>query len=80
MARTGFVFDHRRGDPVQNLATRMTDLLRLSESDLARMAEAARDVAREFAVETVAEKYLEDFASLLAANEARMPQYHDTTA
>jgi glycosyltransferase involved in cell wall biosynthesis len=77
---TGFVFDHRRGEPVQNLVKRMTDLLRLAETDLARMAEAARDVAREFAVETIAEKYLEDFASLLAPNEASMPEYHDTAA
>ena len=23
----GFVFDHRHGDPIQNLATQMTDLL-----------------------------------------------------
>jgi glycosyltransferase involved in cell wall biosynthesis len=70
----GFVFDHRHGDPVQNLATRVTDLLRLSEANLARIAEVARDVTREFAVETVAEKYLDDFASLLGSDVS--PQRH----
>jgi glycosyltransferase involved in cell wall biosynthesis len=77
---TGFVFDHRHDDPEQNLATRMSDLLSLPHDEFARIGEAARAVAAEFAVDVVAEKYLEDFASLLSADRTRVPQYNQTPA
>jgi len=61
---TGFVFDHRKHAPEENLATRLRDILSLRSDELARIADAARGTAAEFAVDVVAEKYLEDFASL----------------
>jgi glycosyltransferase involved in cell wall biosynthesis len=77
----GFVFDHRHGNKEQNLAARLTDVLRLRDDELARIGSAARAVAAEFSSDVVAERYLEDFASLLAADEARVPQYqHQTPA
>ena len=63
---TGFVFDHRGKNPEQDLANRLTDALRLDSSRLAKMSDAARAKAAEFALEPVAQRYLDDFASLLA--------------
>jgi hypothetical protein len=58
----------------------MSDLLSLPHDEFARIGEAARAVAAEFAVDVVAEKYLEDFASLLSADRTRVPQYNQTPA
>ena len=77
---SGFVFDHRNEKPEQVLAARLVDVLRLRDDERARIAAAARAIAAEFSVDVVAERYLDDFASLLAANEARMPQYNQTPA
>jgi glycosyltransferase involved in cell wall biosynthesis len=77
---TGFVFDHRHGSPEKNLAARLTDLFRLREDELGKIGAAARAFAAQFAADLVAERYLNDFASLLAAEEARVPQYNQTPA
>jgi glycosyltransferase involved in cell wall biosynthesis len=63
---TGFVFDHRGERAEQNLAARLTDLLHLSGDEITKIGAAARARAAEFALEPVAERYLDDFASLLA--------------
>jgi glycosyltransferase involved in cell wall biosynthesis len=61
---TGFVFDHRGAEPEKNLARRLTDLLGLGENQIRQIGEAARAQAAQFDVESVAQRYLEDFASL----------------
>lgn len=63
---TGFVFDHRGERAEQNLAARLTDLLRLSSDEIMKVGAAARTKAAEFALEPVAKSYLDDFATLLA--------------
>jgi glycosyltransferase involved in cell wall biosynthesis len=63
---TGFVFDHR-GDRQENALTdRLAYLLRLGRNELLKIGDAARAKAAEFALEPVAQRYLDDFASLLA--------------
>ena len=47
-------------------AGRIADLLGCGREEIVRVGERARAKAAEFAVETVAQRYLEDFASLLA--------------
>ena len=64
---TGFVFDHRAVDPAETLSTRLAVWLQKSNEELARVGEAARARAQEFAVGPVAQRYLADFESLLAA-------------
>jgi glycosyltransferase involved in cell wall biosynthesis len=62
---TGFVFDQRAAEPEMNLAARLVDLLGLGPEQIMRVGEAARAKVAQFDVETVAQRYLEDFASLL---------------
>jgi glycosyltransferase involved in cell wall biosynthesis len=61
---TGFVFDRRGGDKA--LGDRLVHLLQLGRDDLLKIGDAARAKAAEFALEPVAQRYLDDFASLLA--------------
>lgn len=61
---TGFAFDPRGG--AEGLAERLAGLLQLNPKDLAKLAEAARAKAAEFALEPVAQRYLQDFGDLLA--------------
>ena len=77
---TGFVFDYRHGDPEKNLTERLIHLLRLSREEIDKIGAAARTLATQFSADVVAERYLDDFASLLAANEARVRQYDQTPA
>ena len=63
---TGFVFDQRGTEPEKNLAIRLADLLGCGREEIMRVGERARAKAGGIAVETVAQRYLEDFASLLA--------------
>ena len=63
---TGFVFDQRGAEPEKNLAVRLADLLACGRDEIMRVGERARAKAAEFGLETVAQRYLEDFASLLA--------------
>jgi glycosyltransferase involved in cell wall biosynthesis len=65
---TGFVFDHRGEEPEKNLSSRLADLLRLRREEITNVGESARAKAAEFALEPVARRYLDDFASLLAHN------------
>lgn len=68
---TGFVFDHRAAEPAQNLAERLVQVLRLGRDEIMKIGETAQARAAEFEVEKVAPRYLEDFASLLAAHPAK---------
>lgn len=63
---TGFVFDQRGAEPEKSLAVRLADLLASGREEIMQVGERARAKAAEFGVETVAQRYLEDFASLLA--------------
>ena len=63
---TGFVFDHRGENAEKRLAERLEAILELGDETLLRIGNAARAKAAEFAIEPVAQRYLDDFASLLA--------------
>jgi glycosyltransferase involved in cell wall biosynthesis len=63
---TGFVFDHRGKEAEKNLAERLAQLFRLGSGEIRKVGDAARAKAAEFALEPVAQRYLDDFASLLA--------------
>jgi glycosyltransferase involved in cell wall biosynthesis len=65
---TGFVFDHRGENPEKKLADRLGALLQLDASALLQIGAAARAKAAEFAIEPVARRYLNDFASLLTTD------------
>jgi glycosyltransferase involved in cell wall biosynthesis len=64
---TGFVFDQRAAEPEKHLATRLADLLGLGPEQIRRIGAQARAKVAQFDIETVAQRYLEDFASLLDA-------------
>jgi glycosyltransferase involved in cell wall biosynthesis len=66
---TGFVFDHRGPSAEENLASRLSTILQMTQEQLAKVGLAARDRVKEFGVEPVADRYLADFAALL--NEHR---------
>lgn len=61
----GFVFDHRAANPEEVLAKRLTALLAAPDR-LSALAPRAFATAREFALPRVAQRYLDDFQSLLA--------------
>lgn len=63
---TGFVFDQRGAEPEKSLAIRLADLLGCGREEIVQVGERARAKAAEFGVERVAQRYLEDFAGLLA--------------
>jgi glycosyltransferase involved in cell wall biosynthesis len=63
---TGFIFDHRGEHAPEKLAARLTAALRLDARALLQIGAAARAKAAEFALERVGQRYLDDFASLLA--------------
>jgi glycosyltransferase involved in cell wall biosynthesis len=63
---TGFIFDHRGENPEKKLADRLGAVLQLDASTLLQVGGSARAKAAEFALEPVAQRYLDDFASLLA--------------
>ncbi|HSU86949.1 MAG TPA: glycosyltransferase family 4 protein [Chthoniobacterales bacterium] len=63
----GFVFDHRGPAPEKTLAARLTTVLSLGRERIERVGEAARAKAAEFEVAEVAQRYLDDFESLLQA-------------
>lgn len=67
---TGFVFDHRGPAPEKKLAARLVELLELPPEQIMRAGEAARAKVAQFDVETVAQRYLEDFASLLPSGRS----------
>lgn len=63
---TGFVFDHRGPHAVENLTDCLSQLRSLDQAGLKKIGDAARAKAAEFAIEPVAQRYLDDFAGLLA--------------
>lgn len=65
---TGFVFDHRGPEPEKILAHRLTDVLSLGRDRIGQIGAAARAKAAEFDVAKVAQRYLDDFASLLKSH------------
>lgn len=61
-----FVFDHLNGDPVDNLASTIREVL--ASPDLVRSrSEKAVETARKFSYENIAEMYLDDWKELLLA-------------
>ena len=71
----GFVFDHRGENAQKTLAERLEAVLQLGADKLLQIGDAARAKAAEFAIEPVAKRYLDDFASLL---KARSPHTNAT--
>jgi glycosyltransferase involved in cell wall biosynthesis len=63
---TGFVFDHYGPEPQKNLGVRLNSVFLLGRDAIAKVGMAARAKAAEFALEPVANRYLDDFAGLLA--------------
>ncbi len=62
---TGFIFDHRAAVPEKNLAARLVEIFEMDRPKIRKIGETAQAKAAEFAVEPVAQCYLDDFASLL---------------
>jgi glycosyltransferase involved in cell wall biosynthesis len=65
--RSGFAFDHRSTAPAQALAERLKEVL-ANEHDLQSTAVCAYQVAQEFSPVRIADLFIQDFASLLAAD------------
>jgi glycosyltransferase involved in cell wall biosynthesis len=61
----GFVFNHRATDSTAALAAKLAEALGAPEERLATMALRAHATAEEFALPRVADRYLEDFQTLL---------------
>ena len=64
---TGFVFDHRGGDAVANLSTKMIEVLSKPER-LCVIGKAAYEQAQNFTLDRVSKMFLDDFSSILAAS------------
>lgn len=62
--QNGFVFNHRRGNPVAALAEALVRLVR-DPATLRDTGRRAYQTAQEFALPRVAQKYIEDFAAVL---------------
>ena len=62
--RNGFYFNHRAGDPPNELASRLTSLAS-NETLLQAAGAAALQTAREFDYRLIATRYLEDFEKVL---------------
>ena len=65
---TGFVFDHRVENVEKKFAERLEAILQLGANTLSEIGARARVKAAEFAIEPVAQRYLDDFGSLLATD------------
>ena len=61
---TGFIFDHRTGDPVASLRERL-ETVGGEEALLAQVAEAGRQKSEEYSVSRVADRFIADFSSLI---------------
>jgi glycosyltransferase involved in cell wall biosynthesis len=64
---TGFVFDHRGGDAVANLSTKMIEVLSKPER-LSLIGNAAYGQAQNFTLDRVSKRFLDDFSSILPAS------------
>ncbi len=68
---TGFIFNHRARDPVSVLRQKIANAL-VDAASLARVAEAGyRQVTTEYSLRRVADRFLEDFQSLLQNSNER---------
>jgi len=65
-SETGFLFNHQTHDPAETLASKLIQLTS-DPAARARVAECGWRRAAEFSLDRIAEKHLEDFASILAA-------------
>lgn len=61
---TGFIFDHRLGDPVASLGEKL-ETLAVDEAVLARVAEAGCRKSEEYSLSRVADRFIADFSSLI---------------
>lgn len=66
---TGFVFNHRARNPVESLREKMANAV-ADPTLLARVAEAGYRVSADYSIARVADKFLDDFNSLLAESDA----------
>ena len=66
----GFVFDHRAPKPAVALADKIAELLQ-NPDQMARVSEAALRKAENYSLDRIAQVYLDDFESLLAATNRR---------
>jgi glycosyltransferase involved in cell wall biosynthesis len=64
---TGFVFDHRGGDAVENLNFKMIEVLSKPER-LSLIGNAAYGQAQNFTLDRVSKRFLDDFSSILPAS------------
>ncbi len=64
---TGFSFDHRGNDIVENLSTKMIETLSKPER-LPLIANAAYKQAEKFTLERVSKRFLDDFSSILSVS------------
>jgi glycosyltransferase involved in cell wall biosynthesis len=62
---TGFSFDHRAADPARSLQRKLAEIVQ-DPGTLARVAAAGQRKSEEYDVRAVAEKFLQDFATLTA--------------
>ena len=62
---TGFVFDHREGDAVENLRGKMIEILS-EPKRLTLVGNASYKQAEKFTVERVSKRFLNDFSSILS--------------
>jgi glycosyltransferase involved in cell wall biosynthesis len=63
-AETGFIFDHRTGDPVASLGEKLKTVS-ADESALARVAEAGCRKSEDYSLSRVADRFIADFSSLI---------------
>ncbi len=61
---TGFVFNHRAANPAAELAAKLTSLL-ADQTRLAAIGQAGHAKAADFSLDRVADRYLQDFQTLL---------------
>jgi glycosyltransferase involved in cell wall biosynthesis len=61
---TGFVFDHRSGDPVASLHSKLEAMI-ADEEQLAQVAEAGRRKSEEYSLSHVADRFIADFSSVI---------------
>jgi glycosyltransferase involved in cell wall biosynthesis len=61
---TGFIFDHRSGDPVASLGEKLKTVS-ADESAHARVAEAGRRKSEDYSLSRVADRFIADFSSLI---------------
>jgi glycosyltransferase involved in cell wall biosynthesis len=64
---TGFAFDHRGGDAVENLSVKMIEVLSKPER-LSLIGNAAYGQAQNFTLDRVSKRFLDDFSSILPAS------------